>query len=241
MTFTLIPAIDLRGGNVVRLVEGDFDRETVFSEDPAQIGRNFLAAGAHRLHVVDLDGARSGQPQHLDVIRTLANLGLETQVGGGIRDLATIRAYLGGVGARWVILGTAALRNPQLVAEASAEFPGQIIVGIDARAGKVAVEGWLETSETTAKDLARRVADAGAAAIIYTDIFRDGTGKGPNVGATVALAEHAGVPVIASGGVDSLEHLRALSAHAPSIAGAVVGRALYAGRIDLVEALALTR
>lgn len=238
--FTVIPAIDMRGGKCVRLVEGDFDRETVFAEDPAVVAAGFVEAGATRIHMVDLDGARDGRPEHLEVVRRAAALGVPVQIGGGIRDLDTIAAYVEEVGVRWVILGTAAVRNPQLVEQAAARFGDRILVGIDARDGWVAVSGWLETSQTRATDLAKTVAEAGAAGIIYTDIHRDGTGKGPNVEATAALAEACGLPVIASGGVASMEHLTALAAARPALAGVVVGSALYKGQIGIKEALAVT-
>lgn len=236
--FQVIPAIDMRGGQCVRLVEGDFDRETVFSADPAQVARDFVAKGATRLHMVDLDGARDGKPAHLAQVKAAVDAGATVQVGGGIRTIETIARYVEEVGVRWVILGTAALRRPDLVAAAAARFGDKVLVGIDARDGKVAVSGWLEVTTTTASELATAMATAGAAGIIYTDIRRDGTGLGPNVEATAALSKHCGLPVIASGGVASVAHLDTLAAARPALAGVVVGSALYKGQITLAQALA---
>ncbi len=237
--FTVVPAIDLRGGRAVRLVEGDFDRETVFSDDPVEVARRFVAAGARRLHLVDLDGARDGAPRHVDVVRAVAALGVPVQVGGGLRDMATLSACLDDAGAHWVILGTVALRDPDLVTAAAARWPGRVLVGVDARGGRVAISGWLETTDAAPADLARAMAARGVAGLVYTDIARDGTGRGPNVEATLEVARAAGVPVLASGGVHDLGHVTALAAHAPLIAGVVVGRALYDGSLDLHAALAV--
>ncbi len=239
--FSVIPAIDMRGGRCVRLVEGDFARETVFATEPARVAAEFVRAGAQRIHMVDLDGAKDGAPAHLALVRAAVDAGANVQVGGGIRDLATIATYVEEVGVRWVILGTAAVRRPDLVASAAKRYGDRVLVGIDARDGMVAVNGWLEVSQTRASDLARAVASAGAAGIIYTDIRRDGTGKGPNVAATTALAQACGIPVVASGGVSSMAHLTALAAVRPGLAGVVVGSALYKGQISLEEALAVGR
>ena len=234
---TLYPAIDLKGGQCVRLLRGDMNAATVFNTDPAAQARAFAAAGCRWLHVVDLDGAIEGRSVNGAAVEAIvAALAIPVQLGGGIRDRATIETWLGRGVAR-VILGTAALRDPDLVRAACKAFPGKVAVGIDARDGKVAVAGWVETSETTALDLAKRFEDAGVAAIIYTDIDRDGALKGPNIAATAALARHVAIPVIASGGVSSLDDLAALKAE-PGIAGAIVGRALYDGRVDLRAALA---
>ncbi len=236
----IYPAIDLKDGSCVRLLRGDMDRATVFNRDPAAQARAFAEAGFANLHIVDLNGAFEGRPVNgaaVDAI--LAATSARTQLGGGIRDLQTIEAWLGkGLGR--VILGTVALRDPALVRDACRRFPGRVAVGIDARGGRVAVEGWAEVSEITALDLARRFEDAGAAAVIYTDIDRDGALQGVNVEATAALAEALSTPVIASGGVASIEDLRALKAVAASgIEGVIIGRALYDGRIDPAAALDL--
>ncbi len=234
----LYPAIDLKGGACVRLKKGDMNAATVFNTDPGAQARSFAAAGCQWIHVVDLDGAVTGKSVNgpaVDAIVSAAKV--PVQLGGGIRDMAAIESWLAR-GVTRVILGTAALRNPALVREAAKTFPNRVAVGIDARKGKVAVEGWVETSETTAHDLAAQFEDAGVAAIIYTDIDRDGVLQGPNVEATALLAEHIDIPVIASGGVSSLDDLSALKAKASSgIDGVIVGRALYDGKIDLAAAL----
>lgn len=239
--FDVIPAIDLRGGNVVRLLRGDFAHETIYHTDPPALAVEMAAQGATRLHVVDLDGAREGKPAQRDLVRDMAAAsGLDIQVGGGIRCLETVAAYLDGDGAaRWVILGTAALRDPDMVRTACARWPGRIIVGIDARKGKVAVEGWLDESEATPASVGLALAGAGVSAIVYTDIARDGTGDGPNVAATAQLAREVGIPIIASGGVADVSHLRALAAvrHA-GVCGVVVGRAILSGRLPVADALA---
>ncbi len=236
----LYPAIDLKDGACVRLVRGEMDAATVFNTDPAAQARSFAAAGCGWIHVVDLNGAFAGKPVNAGAVASIvAAAGVPVQLGGGIRDMATIGLWLE-KGVSRVILGTVALRDPALVKEACRQFPGQVAVGIDARGGYVAVEGWAETSEVTARDLALKFEDAGVAAIIYTDIDRDGALGGPNVEATAALAEAISTPVIASGGVSCLEDLRALKARAASgIAGVISGRALYDGRIDLEQALAV--
>jgi phosphoribosylformimino-5-aminoimidazole carboxamide ribotide isomerase len=244
----LFPAIDLKNGEAVRLQQGDMARATVFNSDPAAQARAFAKAGFEYLHIVDLDGAFAGKPMNADAVeRILAAVNIPVQLGGGIRDRATIEAWLGKGVAR-VIIGTAAVRNPSLVKEAARAFPGHVAVGLDARGGKVAVEGWAETSELSALDLAKRFEDAGVAAIIYTDIARDGLLKGLNFEATVALANEVSISVIASGGLASLDDVRVLLgdykvntvAHRTgNIAGAIAGRALYDGKLDAAEALQL--
>jgi phosphoribosylformimino-5-aminoimidazole carboxamide ribotide isomerase len=236
----LFPAIDLKGGQCVRLLKGDMAAATVFNDDPAAQARAFASQGFRWLHVVDLDGAVAGRAVNGTAVEAiLAAVGIPVQLGGGIRDRAGIEQWLAR-GIRRVILGTAALRNPALVKEACRAHPGRIVVGIDARGGKVAVEGWAETSEVTAAELALKFEDAGVAAIVYTDIDRDGALGGVNVEATAALARGLKTPVIASGGVASLEDIRALRRHArDGIAGVICGRALYDGRIDPAAALSL--
>lgn len=237
--FTLYPAIDLKGGQVVRLKRGDMAEATVYAEDPAAQARAFAEAGFAWLHVVDLDGAFAGRPANAAAVRAIlaAAPGLAVQLGGGIRDMATAEAWLAAGVAR-IILGSAAVKDPAFARAACAAFPGRVALGIDARGGRVATEGWAETSEVLAVDLARSFADAGAAALIYTDIDRDGMLGGVNLEATAALARAVDLPVIASGGVAGIADLRALRAEG-RIAGAIVGRALYDGRIDTREALAL--
>ena len=233
----LYPAIDLKDGACVRLLRGDMDAATVFGTDPAAQAARFAAAGARWLHLVDLNGAFAGRPVNGEAVQAILQaVDLPVQLGGGIRDMGTIEGWLGRGVAR-VILGTVAVENPDLVAEAAAAFPGRIAVGIDARGGRVATRGWAEQTGIAATDLARRFEDAGVAAIIYTDIDRDGAMQGPNVAATHALARAVSIPVIASGGVSSLADLIALR-DAGSIAGAISGRALYAGALGLSEALA---
>jgi len=236
----LYPAIDLKEGRCVRLVRGAMSEATVFNDDPAAQARLFAAAGCRWLHVVDLDGAFAGAPRNRASIEAiLAAVAIPVQLGGGIRDLATLEAWLG-KGVERAILGTAALRNPALVKEACRLFPGRVAVGIDARGGRVAVEGWAETSDITALDLALRFEDAGVAAIIFTDIERDGMMQGANIEQTAALARRLETPVIASGGISTLAELRMLKAHEDDgVAGAILGRALYDGRIDLAAALAI--
>ena len=236
----LYPAIDLKEGRCVRLLRGEMSAATVFNEDPAAQAKSFADAGCRWLHLVDLDGAFAGKPVNAASVEAILKaVRVPAQLGGGIRDLATIEAWLGKGIAR-VILGTAALTNPDLVKEGCRKFPSKVAVGIDARGGKVAVEGWAKTSEMTALDLARRVEDAGAAAIIFTDIDRDGALAGVNVAATAALARALKTPVFASGGVAAIDDIAALKAHeSDGIAGAILGRALYDGRVDLKAALAL--
>ena len=235
----LYPAIDLKDGQCVRLLRGDMAKATVFGSDPAAQARAFVDAGCAWLHIVDLDGAFAGRPVNAAAVAAiLAAVPVPVQLGGGIRDRAAIDGWLARGVAR-VILGTVALRDPDLVRAAARAHPGRIAVGIDARGGRVAVEGWAEVSDLAALDLARRFEDAGVAAIVYTDIDRDGALQGPNVAATAALARAVDVPVIASGGIASLDDLRALKAARAPLDGAICGRALYEGRIDLGEAVRL--
>jgi phosphoribosylformimino-5-aminoimidazole carboxamide ribotide isomerase len=238
----LFPAIDLKNGQCVRLQQGDMARVTVFNVDPAAQAQSFAAQGFEYLHVVDLDGAFAGKPMNAQAVEAMLKVvTMPVQLGGGIRDLATVEAWLA-KGITRVIIGTAAVRDPAFVKDAAAKFPGRVAVGLDARAGKVAVEGWAETSEVTALEIARRFEDAGVAAIIFTDIARDGLLKGLNLEATIALADSISIPVIASGGLASIDDIKAmLSPRARKLAGAIAGRALYDGRVDPAEALALIR
>jgi phosphoribosylformimino-5-aminoimidazole carboxamide ribotide isomerase len=238
----LFPAIDLKDGEAVRLKQGDMARATVFNRDPAAQAKAFAQQGFEYLHIVDLDGAMAGKPMNAAAVeRILAAVQIPLQLGGGIRDHATIDAWLSKAVAR-VIIGTAAVRDPALVKDAARAHPGRVAVGLDARDGKVAVEGWAETSELAALDIARRFEDAGVAAIVFTDVQRDGMLKGLNLDATIALAEKISIPVIASGGLASIDDVRALLApRARKLAGAIAGRALYDGRLDAAEALRLIR
>jgi phosphoribosylformimino-5-aminoimidazole carboxamide ribotide isomerase len=236
----LFPAIDLKEGLAVRLEQGDMARATIFNRDPAAQAHTFEERGFKYLHIVDLDGAFAGKPVNAAAVeRILEAVAIPVQLGGGIRDMATIEGWLG-KGVNRVIIGTAAVRDPELVKSAARAFAGRVAVGLDARDGKVAVQGWAETSEIAALDIARRFEDAGVAAIIYTDIARDGLLKGLNLDATIALADAVSIPVIASGGLASLDDVRALMApRASKLAGAIAGRALYDGRLDAAAALAL--
>lgn len=238
----LFPAIDLKNGQCVRLRQGDMARATVFNTDPAAQAAAFEAQGFEYLHMVDLDGAFAGKPMNANAVeRVLAAVKMPAQLGGGIRDLATIEAWLAKGIAR-VIIGTAAVRDPGLVREAARAFAGRVAVGLDARDGLVAVEGWAETSTVTALEIARRFEDAGVAAIIYTDIARDGMLQGLNLDATIALADAISIPVIASGGLASIDDIKAmLTPRARKLEGAIAGRALYDGRVDPAEALRLIR
>ena len=234
----VIPAIDLQGGRCVRLVEGRADSATVFGEDPVAMARQWAERGARRLHVVDLDGAFAGAPRHASALHAMVAAVPEVpvQVGGGLRDLPALEAVFE-TGARWAVLGTAAALEPALLGAACARWPGRILVGVDAVDGQVAVRGWLDVLPLGAHELARRSAAAGAAGVIYTDIRRDGTGRGPNLEATAALAAASALPVIASGGIAGLDDLVRLAA-IPNVVGAIVGRALYTGAVDLRAAMA---
>ena len=235
----LYPAIDLKDGQCVRLLRGDMGQATVFNDDPAAQARAFQDAGCEWLHLVDLNGAFAGAPVNAAAVEgILAACTIPAQLGGGIRDLATIEGWLDKGLAR-VILGTVAVRDPDLVRAAARTWPGKVAVGIDARGGRVAVQGWAEETDITALDLARRFEDAGVAAIIYTDIDRDGAMQGPNVAATAELARAVSIPVIASGGVSSMDDLAALKACGAPLDGAISGRAIYDGKIDLGAAIAL--
>jgi phosphoribosylformimino-5-aminoimidazole carboxamide ribotide isomerase len=238
----IVPAIDLRGGKCVRLLRGDLNAETVYGDDPVAMGRRWVAEGGEYLHVVDLDGAVSGEPVNHAAIAALCQaLAIPVEVGGGVRTVERAAEFLA-MGVNRVIFGTAALSDPETVRAACARFPGRVAVGIDARDGKVAVHGWTETSTTTALDLARLVEGFGACRVIYTDISRDGTQQGVNVEATRALAEAIGIPVTASGGVGSLDDIVALTAcEAAGIDAVIVGRALYTGAVRLPEAIRLAR
>ncbi len=241
----VFPAIDLKGGRCVRLLRGDMDSATVFNDDPTDQARRFLAAGARHLHVVDLDGAFAGRAVNAAAVTSIAAVaaasGAALQLGGGIRGLDDIARWLA-AGVTRVILGTVALRAPEIVAEACQRWPGRIVLGIDARDGRVAVSGWAELSAVTALELALRFRDAGIAALVHTDIARDGALGGANVAASAALAQASGLPTIVSGGIATLEDLRAVAARAgDGLVGAITGRALYDGRIDLAAALALAR
>jgi phosphoribosylformimino-5-aminoimidazole carboxamide ribotide isomerase len=238
----LFPAIDLKEGLAVRLEQGDPARATVFHRDPAQQAHAFETEGFKYLHVVDLDGAFAGKPMNgAAVERILKAVSMCVQLGGGIRDMQTVASWLE-KGINRIIIGTAAVRDPALVKEAAKRFPGKVAVGLDARDGKVAVEGWAATSEMSALEIARRFEDAGVAAIIYTDVTRDGMLQGLNLDATIALADAISIPVIASGGLASIDDIKALlEPRARKLEGAIAGRALYDGRLDAAEALKLIR
>lgn len=238
----LFPAIDLKNGQCVRLEQGDMARATVFNLDPAAQAKQFAAQGFEYLHVVDLDGAFAGKPMNAHAVEAMLKaVTMPLQLGGGIRDIRTVEAWLEKGVAR-VIIGTAAVRDPELVKSAAKRFPGRVAVGLDARDGKVAVQGWAETSAVTALEIAQRFEDAGVAAIIFTDIARDGLLKGLNLEATIALADRIFIPVIASGGLASIDDVMAMLAPpAKKLAGAIAGRALYDGRLDAAAALKLIR
>jgi phosphoribosylformimino-5-aminoimidazole carboxamide ribotide isomerase len=238
----LFPAIDLKEGIAVRLEQGDMARAKIFHRDPAAQAHAFEQQGFQYLHVVDLDGAFAGKPMNAAAVdRILETVSVPVQLGGGIRDTATVESWLD-KGISRVIIGTAAVRDPPFVKQVARDFPGRIVVGLDARDGRVAVEGWAETSQLSALDIARQFEDAGVSAIVYTDISRDGMLQGLNLDATIALADAVSIPVIASGGVASIEDIKALVApRARKLAGAIMGRALYDGRVDAAEALSLIR
>jgi phosphoribosylformimino-5-aminoimidazole carboxamide ribotide isomerase len=233
----VIPAIDLRDGKCVRLRQGRADDETVFSDDPVAMARRWVELGARRLHVVDLDGAFAGEPRQTALVAEIVRAAtpVDVEVGGGLRDLRAIETVLA-AGARWAVVGTRAALDHRFLKDVCAAHGTRLIVAVDARGERVAVKGWTETTEDTVTDVGRRAADAGAAALLYTDIARDGTGDGPNVEATAALARALAIPVLASGGVGRVDDLVRL-ARIPGVAGTVVGRALYTGAIDLPEAL----
>ncbi len=236
----LIPAIDLKDGKCVRLRQGKMEQDTVFSDDPVAVAERWVEAGARRLHIVDLNGAFAGKPVNEKVIRKIVEAfpDLDIQVGGGIRDDETIEIYMN-MGVRYVIIGTNAVNAPHFVADACTEFPGHIIVGLDAKNGKVAIDGWSKLSHHDVLDLAKKFEKEGVEAIIYTDISRDGMMSGVNVESTAALARELSIPVIASGGVTNMDDIKALCAVAgDGVMGAIIGRALYEGKIDLGEAQA---
>jgi phosphoribosylformimino-5-aminoimidazole carboxamide ribotide isomerase len=239
---TIFPAIDLKGGQVVRLAEGDMNRATVYGDDPAGQALVFAAAGAEYLHLVDLDGAFAGESVNgAAVARVLQQFPGKVQLGGGIRTRESIERWLD-LGVARVVIGTAALENPDLVREAAREHPGRIVVAVDARDGMVATHGWADVSDVRVVDLARRFEDAGVAALLFTDVGRDGLLKGCNVEATVALARDVAIPVIASGGVSGLADIQALASHViEGVEGVITGRALYDGRLDLAAAIAEAR
>ncbi len=238
----VIPAIDLKEGKCVRLEQGLMEKDTVYSDDPAATARHWQDEGGELLHIVDLDGAFAGVPKNRAVIEAIIKaIDIPAQLGGGIRDLETIEAYLS-LGLSRVIIGTAAQRNPQLVSEACRRFPGQVVVGIDAKNGMVAVQGWAEVTGVNAVELAKRFEGDGVAAIIYTDIARDGMMQGPNLEATRALAEAISIPVIASGGVSSLRDIEnLLLIESSGISGVITGKAIYTGALDLRQAVGLTK
>jgi len=242
MTLIVFPAIDLKGGQVVRLAEGDMDRATVYGDDPAAQAMLFANAGAEHLHVVDLDGAFAGASVNGDAVRSIvARFPGHVQLGGGIRTREAIERWFD-LGVSRVVIGTAALENPDLVREAARDFPGGIVVAVDARDGFVATKGWADVSTVTVTDMARRFEDAGVAALLFTDVGRDGLLKGCNVEATVDLARAVRIPVIASGGIAGIGEIHVLALHArDGVEGVITGRALYDGRLDLATALAVAK
>ena len=234
----VIPAVDIKNGRCVRLLQGREDSETVFSDDPSAMALKWEAQGAQRLHVVDLDGAFRKSPQNVDAIRRIiGRVRIPVELGGGIRNMETIATYLD-LGVAWVIIGTEAIKNPGLVKEACREFPGRIIVGIDARKGMIAIEGWTETTEKKAVEAAKSFEGRGVEAIVFTDIHKDGMQAGPNIDETKRLAESVSIPIIASGGVANVEDIRAVARlEASGVMGVITGRALYSGSLSLKEAL----
>jgi phosphoribosylformimino-5-aminoimidazole carboxamide ribotide isomerase len=238
----IIPAIDVKDGRCVRLAQGDFRRVTVYAEDPVEIAKKWQESGAERIHVVDLDGSLAGSPQNNDIVQKIVEeTNVPIQVGGGIRDIKTIETYIG-IGAQWVILGTMALRDMRFVREACDAYRGRIILGIDANDGKVAVQGWTEQTSESAIDIARRYEGYGLAAIVYTDIKRDGMETGVNIEATRNLAQLVQIPVIASGGVSSMQDIERLREEEKyGITGVIIGKALYSGAISLKEAIILSK
>lgn len=238
----VIPAIDIKGGKCVRLVQGRMDQETVYSDNPVEVAKKWVSMGAEYLHLVDLDGAVAGEPKNVDTIEAIADaIRIPFQVGGGIRDIDTINLYMS-IGASRVILGTIAYKDPYFVRDACEKHNGQIVVGIDARDGKVAIKGWEEVTEKTAADLAKELEGVGVAGIIYTDISRDGMLKGPNLEGTKALAQSVKIPIIASGGVSNIEDIKRLKELEPfGVAGVITGKAIYTGSLDLKEAIRVAR
>ncbi|MBA4421722.1 MAG: 1-(5-phosphoribosyl)-5-[(5-phosphoribosylamino)methylideneamino]imidazole-4-carboxamide isomerase [Syntrophus sp. (in: bacteria)] len=238
----VIPAIDLKDGRCVRLIQGDFGRATIYADDPVEMASIWKSKGAERLHVVDLDGSLAGIPRHEAVIRDIVTqTGLPLQVGGGIREMRTVEAYLG-MGVRWVILGTAALRDPEFVRNACREFPDRVILGIDARGSQLAVQGWTEMQAETSVALARRFEDARPAALVYTDIMRDGMETGVNIESTRELAESVEIPLIASGGVSGMRDIENLmNIEGREIFGVIAGKALYTGALCLADAIAFAK
>ncbi len=237
----IYPAIDLKQGQIVRLLHGDFEKMTVYALDPALQAQQFLDAGCKWVHVVDLDGALSGKSANRDAVGAILATGAQIQLGGGIRSIAAIEGWLD-AGVRRVILGTAALKNPELVKQAAAAFPGQIVVGADARGGRIAAEGWIETSDVSVLDLVRQFEDCGVAGVVFTDIGRDGALTGVNVEATAALARAVSMPIIASGGVKNLDDIKACAALSHTgIEGVITGRAIYDGRLNLQDAIVAAR
>jgi phosphoribosylformimino-5-aminoimidazole carboxamide ribotide isomerase len=238
----VIPAVDLKDGRCVRLSQGRMDQEAVYSEHPAEMAKHWESKGAARLHVVDLNGAVTGKPAHRSLVREISqSVQIPIEVGGGIRDLSTIEDYLSS-GVRWVILGTAAFQNRSLIEEACHRFPERVILGIDAKGGKVAIQGWNEVVSLEATDLAKQFEGMGLSAVIFTDIERDGMGTGLNFQSTRELARSTAIPVIASGGVSRIEDIEHIMEFEPDgIIGVIVGRALYTGQVDLEEAIRITR
>jgi len=238
----IIPAVDIKDGRCVRLLQGMMDRETVFSNDPVAMAQRWEGLGAELIHLVDLNGAVEKKPRNLEAIgNILAGVGADVQLGGGIRDMGSVERYIE-MGVARIVLGTEAIRNPDFVTQAARSFPGRIVVGIDARNGYVAIEGWTETTGTSAIDLARRFEDVGIAAINFTDIHRDGMQTGPNLDETRQLAEAVSIPVVASGGVSTIKDIRNLLPLEPiGVKGVITGKALYSGTLDLKEAIAVAR
>jgi phosphoribosylformimino-5-aminoimidazole carboxamide ribotide isomerase len=238
----IIPAVDIKNGKCVRLLQGRMDAETIFGDDPAAMAERWAGAGAELIHVVDLDGAIDQKPRNAEIIRTIVRrVGAPIQVGGGIRSLETIGWYLD-LGVDRVVIGTEAIRNPDMVKDACRRFPNRVVVGIDARNGRVAIEGWTEDTGVSAIQLAKTFEDSGVAAINFTDIHRDGMQTGPNIEETRKLAESVSIPIVASGGVHTLDDIRnLLPLETASVTGVITGRALYSGTLDLREAISLTR
>ena len=238
----IIPAIDIKNSRCVRLKQGEMSKETVYSDSPLDMAVHWIECGAERLHLVDLDGAVEGRPVNRDLVKSIVgSVPVPVELGGGIRDMKTIEGYLS-AGVRWVIVGTVAYRDPAFVASACERFPGQVILGIDARDNRVAVEGWMEETSVTASEMAKQFESRGLAAIIYTDIHRDGMGTGPNVEATRALAKSVSVSVIASGGISGLQDvLSLLPLSEDGVIGMITGRALYEGKLDLRQAMEISK